>query len=367
MSYDYIIGAGHTPSGTVGAGAIGTIDESKCTREIAPLIVSKLIAKSKTAKYLVVDKGNESDRADCYSRINQANSDKCGLYVEIHLNAGGGTGVEVLIPSTSSAYTKSIASSICSKISKAFNYTNRGVKEKKLVIFDNAQMPAILIECGFVDSSDANIYDANKYADAISSVLIENTSNDDITNDINSSTNQWIKGWNQDSKGWFYVTDVDKKTYYTSKDGWKNIKGSWYIFDDSGYSLQNTWYKDRDNAWYYLDDDCKMVTSTWVFHHIKNYWYYINSSGQMVTNKWYVYKDKHYYLKEFGRMAMSEWIKYEDKYYYLNENGDRATNQWVNHNNDKYYFDNNGVMVANKTIVIDNTSYTFNEKGILIN
>ena len=38
----YLISAGHTPSGTLGCGAVDLIDESNCTREVAKLVVNKL-------------------------------------------------------------------------------------------------------------------------------------------------------------------------------------------------------------------------------------------------------------------------------------------------------------------------------------
>lgn len=53
---------------------------------------------------------------------------------------------------------------------------------------------------------------------------------------------------------------MQKKSYYTSKDGWQEIYGEWYIFDSKGYALQNAWYYDvGNNDWYYLDENCKMI------------------------------------------------------------------------------------------------------------
>lgn len=73
----------------------------------------------------------------------------------------------------------------------------------------------------------------------------------------------WKLGWNKNDTGWFYCTDVNKKYYYTSKNGWKQIDGEWYRFDDEGYALQNDWYYDRQSGnWFYLDNACKMVHTT---------------------------------------------------------------------------------------------------------
>lgn len=35
----FLISVGHTASGQTGCGAVGLLDESNCTREIAPLVV----------------------------------------------------------------------------------------------------------------------------------------------------------------------------------------------------------------------------------------------------------------------------------------------------------------------------------------
>ena len=114
MSYDFIIGAGHTPSGTAGCGAgggSGELNESNCTREIAPKIVDGLNANGKSAKYSVFERGNSYNIEDCHVRINEANSDNCGMYIEIHLNASGhqgGTGTMVLHPGNATSDTKTI-------------------------------------------------------------------------------------------------------------------------------------------------------------------------------------------------------------------------------------------------------------------
>lgn len=375
MSYDFIIGAGHTPSGTYGCGAVDKLDESKCTREIAPKIVSLLNSNGKTASYSVIEEGNpESSYSmgstpDCKTRITNANEDGCGMYVEIHLNASGGTGVEVLLPSNASSSTSGTATNICAKVAEAFGYPNRGIKTRDdLTIFKYAEVPAMLIECGFVDSSDADIYDADKYASTIASVL----SGTDIsggtgsnTNDAGSSEPSWKEGWNKDTKGWFYVTDVAGKKYYTSSDGWKNISGSWYIFNDSGYARQNEWYQDSGGLWYFLDDDCKMISSTWLLVEKEDTWYYMNENGQMLTSKWFKYKNNWYYLKDTGKMAAKEWLQDNSKWYYLNDDGDMAINKFVTSDKEQYYLGSDGVMVVSTTIEIEGKKCTFDAKGIL--
>lgn len=100
----------------------------------------------------------------------------------------------------------------------------------------------ILVECLFADSCDADKYNADLIAKAIVNGLVDSDS---------SSNNTWKFGWNRNSVGWWYCTDIVNKYYYTSKNGLRLIDGEWYILDDKGYALQNTWY--------YLYESCKIV------------------------------------------------------------------------------------------------------------
>ena len=110
-------------------------------------------------------------------------------------------------------------------------------------------MPAILVECLFCDSSDADKYNADVIATAIADGL------------VGAAGTTRKLGWNKNNVGWWYCTNVEKGYYYTSNNGWKYIDGEWYIFDDNGYALESAWYKDG-NTWYYLDESCKMVHAT---------------------------------------------------------------------------------------------------------
>ncbi|WP_343073694.1 hypothetical protein [Clostridium sp. YIM B02555] len=66
--------------------------------------------------------------------------------------------------------------------------------------------------------------------------------------------------WNRNDIGLWYRTDFENRYYDIIDNGWKEINGECYIFDNRGYALQDVWYYDGGyNAWYYLDDECKMV------------------------------------------------------------------------------------------------------------
>jgi N-acetylmuramoyl-L-alanine amidase len=216
------------------------------------------------------------------SRVSEANeigkSQNIDLYVEIHLNAGGGTGSEVYDTGLS-PLADQYAEKVSDSLAATLNIPNRGVKKGNFIVLNRTTMPAILIECLFVDSEDADKYNPEIIAGAIASGL----------NEVgNSNDKPWNLGWNKDNIGWWYSTDNVKKYYYTSQNGWKNIDNEWYIFDDKGYALQNSWYYDSsDGHWYYLDNSCKMVKGTkdkplWL--QIGNARYAFDERGAMYCN-----------------------------------------------------------------------------------
>ncbi|MDQ0154899.1 N-acetylmuramoyl-L-alanine amidase [Robertmurraya andreesenii] len=74
------------------------------------------------------------------------------LDVAIHLNAGGGTGTEVL---HFGASTKALAAKVSAAIAKAGGYRDRGAKQRQdLYFLRNTNAPSILIEVCFIDNAD---------------------------------------------------------------------------------------------------------------------------------------------------------------------------------------------------------------------
>jgi N-acetylmuramoyl-L-alanine amidase len=251
---NFIIAAGHTASGNVGCGVIDKLDESNCTREIGALVPEFLCEKGHGVSLLRIDVANKYNSEDCYVRSIQANqiaqSIDIELYVEIHINAGGGTGPEVCVTGKSEVANQ-YAVKVCNALEGSLNLHNRGVKTRNLIVLNKTIMPAILVECLFADSEDVAVYNAEVIARAIVNGLVCVDS---------SSDGQWKYGWNRNSIGWWYSPDPINKCYYTADNGWKEIDGQWYIFDNRAYALQSSWYYDEHyKAWFYLDENCKMV------------------------------------------------------------------------------------------------------------
>ena len=98
---NFVIAAGHTASGNIGCGVVADLDESRCTREISQLVGKELEVRGHKANLLIIDKSNTYNCEDCYVRAQMASTlaqkEEVDLYVEIHINEGGGTGCEVLV------------------------------------------------------------------------------------------------------------------------------------------------------------------------------------------------------------------------------------------------------------------------------
>lgn len=251
---NFIVAVGHTASGNIGCGVIDRLDESNCTREIGALVLEYLKEKGHGVNLLRIDEGNKYSCEDCYIRSVQANLiAQClavDLYVEIHINAGGGSGVEVLVTGKSEVANQ-YAAKVSSSLANALNLTNRGVKTRSLIVLNKTVMPAILVECLFADSDDVEVYNGDVIARAIVNGLIGVGSSGEM---------DWKLGWNRNEVGFWYCTDLENRYYYTADNGWKEIDGEWYRFDKRGYALQSAWYYDEGyRCWYYLNDECKMA------------------------------------------------------------------------------------------------------------
>ena len=276
---NFIIAVGHTASGNIGCGVISKLDESNCTRAIGTLVAEYLQEKGHGANLLRIDGSNRYIFEDYYVRSNQANDIakylEVELYVEIHINAGGGTGPEVLVTGKSEVANQ-YAVKVTNALAYALNLPNRGIKTRSLIVLNRTVMPAILVECLFADSDDADKYNPEVIARAIVNGLVGASG---------SSDGEWKLGWNRNEVGWWYSTDPINKYYYTANNGWKEINGEWYIFDIRGYALQDAWYYDDNyKAWYYLDENCKMIRGSknkrlWKW--IDSGCYAFNENGQM--------------------------------------------------------------------------------------
>ncbi len=153
-------------------GASGVRQEDVVIKEVGTRLIAKLAAAGHSVINCTPTSAvsvNDSLR----KRANKANSNNVDIFVSIHFNAFQPTskamGAEVYgISQTSQAIAKSVLTEIVK-----LGFKNRGVKNTRFSVLVNTSMPAILIECCFVDSqADMDLFDAEKMAEAIKVGLI---------------------------------------------------------------------------------------------------------------------------------------------------------------------------------------------------
>lgn len=143
---------GHCPKST---GANGYLNELTEDRKIGAALIKELKARG----HKVIDVTPADSASEWLTgRANRANAAGADFFVSIHLNAGGGTGTEVLTTSTSKA--KTIAARTSATVAKALGLRDRGRKNRdNVTVIKATKMPSMLVEVCFVDTKkDAEAY-----------------------------------------------------------------------------------------------------------------------------------------------------------------------------------------------------------------
>ncbi|HEY9801366.1 MAG TPA: N-acetylmuramoyl-L-alanine amidase [Leptolyngbyaceae cyanobacterium] len=162
MRYGIDIGHNCPPD----TGARGIKVEDNLTLDVGNRVMSKLKALGHEVISCKPDRAS-SVKDSLSQRCNRANASKVEVFVSIHFNAfnGQANGTEVFATSDNG---RRIAQPVLDEIVK-LGFFNRGVKSgSHLFVLRNTDMPAILVECCFIDSSkDMNLFDAEATANAI--------------------------------------------------------------------------------------------------------------------------------------------------------------------------------------------------------
>lgn len=153
MAEKFSINDGHSISGP-GSGAVGIINESKCTREVGEVVRRLLKENGQTVYNSTIDYANSTSEQLALI-VKAANSKDLDWFISIHFNAGRGRGVEVYTYK-GRQYPDAVA--VCKNISD-LGIPNRGVREGSgLYVIRKTSAKSMLIEVCFVDSEDANWY-----------------------------------------------------------------------------------------------------------------------------------------------------------------------------------------------------------------
>lgn len=160
----------HAGHNSIVTGASKYLNEVKEDRKVKDYLISYLKDAGHTV-YDCTDDVGKSKYDNLGNIVKKCNAHKVDLDVSIHLNAGGGTGVETWNYDTR---TKAYSDRINNKVSKALGIRNRGTKySKELYVLRNTNSLALLVECCFVDSKvDKNAWNAKKCAKAIAEGIL---------------------------------------------------------------------------------------------------------------------------------------------------------------------------------------------------
>ncbi|MGE5627664.1 MAG: N-acetylmuramoyl-L-alanine amidase [Solirubrobacterales bacterium] len=169
----YAIDIGHNAA--YDSGAVGIRNENDCTKEVGTLVISKLRALGYDVVSTAPTRTPTSTKDSLQQRCDAANSSGADYFVSIHFNVFNGTanGTEVYYFDGNDV-GKVLATYVVNDVT-ALGYTNRGVKANSTYyVLRNTDMPSILIECAFLDSTtDMNLYNPDAMASAIVKGLTE--------------------------------------------------------------------------------------------------------------------------------------------------------------------------------------------------
>lgn len=125
----------------------------------------------------------EDTALELEERVAIANGANATLFVSIHRNSGGGDGIETWISAEGKRPEKELATLIQTQLATTPGATDRGVKSgtasnphASYYVVGNTDMPACLIELGFIDNSWNNMQlDGNFawYAQAIADGILQ--------------------------------------------------------------------------------------------------------------------------------------------------------------------------------------------------
>ncbi len=326
-------------------------------------------------------------------RVERAASMGATLFVSIHINAGGASGFEVWIQNDSWKNElhnegEGLARDILDKLSR-LNLPDRGIKTRNtqydrypdgsiadyLTVLNESKVrdiPAILVEHGFIDSSDSDLLRQDWFLQQLGQA------------DADGIVDYYglVKGWwEQTPSGqWKYI--YSDGTY--AVDQWLEIKGYWYHFDRNGI-MQTGWLKDGGNK-FYLDPSGAMATGwRWIdgtYYYfagggaLRTGWLYENGTyfyldpsedtaaepnkkGSMFTGEHKIGKDTFCFAS--GGAMLTGWHRFDAGWRHF-AGGGAMHKGWVDIDGARHCFDQNGYALTGKQ-VIDGKTYYFDERG----
>lgn len=144
--------AGHglsTPGKQTMNGKYGIIKEWELNNKVL-LYIMEYLKDYVITIYRTDDPTGKTD-IDLLERVKRCNAYGPVLFISIHHNAGGGTGIEVYWHTKGTQEDKKIAEIVAPKLATSTGMKNRGVKQEAWTVL-TCKATAILVEGGFMDT-----------------------------------------------------------------------------------------------------------------------------------------------------------------------------------------------------------------------
>ena len=267
---------------------------------------------------------------DCvYGRVDAANNQGAKVFVDLHFNAGGGSGSETWC-FAGDAEAKNVSAAILAQLN-ALGLYNRGVKENSdywtCQRSHDYGMSGFIVEHAFVDYSG----DAFKLQNPS---FVQSLGVADATG-IAQAYGLSKGRWETDSNGNRYYYEGNNKVY-----GEKPINGEWYHFDEKTGIMTTGWYDFPDKRVYYKQSGVMAHGE----YNIDNKWYNFNMyDGAMVTG-WYSFSNKKVYYQKNGEMTYGEAC-IDSEWYNFNTYDGAMITGWYDFPDKKVYYKTTGEMV----------------------
>ena len=289
-------------------------------------VKNKVIQLLKAAGHTVYDCTDDSGKtvgANLANIVAKCNKHTVDLDISIHLNAGGGTGVEVFYY-TGSAAGKTKAAAVSQKVAAALGIRNRGAKSSSgLYVLKNTKATAILVECCFVDSkTDQGKWNVDKCAAAIVEAI---TGKAATTSTTPSGTSSADHGG---TPGHYWTTMRMEYLNYSNEHRWivhkhsdntyslKNVEATTYMSVRDGKMSENqevwaySWNETKSQRFVLEQAECSEITSCVYLKCASDNNYVVASNGEKLC----IQKKKGNYAQRW--VLIPTGLK--DEYYILN-------------------------------------------------
>lgn len=170
-------GHGRKPGGTFDPGAVGHAGGREFVEHDFNTKVANALADAlrRCKVEVVLENGGGNHDPNFIGSTKAANASGADYAVEVHHNAAGGSGSEVVINDGTSAANRRLAGAMAAKMAGALGIRNRGVIERDREHFNRrTHMPSCIPECAFVDSkTDQAVLDRADYATTVAEAICE--------------------------------------------------------------------------------------------------------------------------------------------------------------------------------------------------